>query len=75
VQRTASLIDGKWTLLIIRDLLTGEKRYCEMQRSLAGISLRLLAMRLRALESQHIINRRVFSTRPPSTEYELRVKG
>ena len=75
VQRTASIIEGKWTLLIVRDLLTGKKRYSELQRSLTGISPRLLAMRLRALETQRIVTRRVYPTKPPSTEYELTSDG
>ena len=38
VARTARLIEGKWTTRIVRDLLTGKKRYSELQRSLTGIS-------------------------------------
>lgn len=75
VQRTAALIEGKWTILIIRDLLSGKKRYSELQRSLAGISPRLLAMRLRHLESQGLVKRHVFPTNPPTTEYELTPLG
>lgn len=75
VQKTAAILDGKWTTLIVRDLLSGKKRYSQLQRSLAGISPRLLAMRLRALEAQGLVTRTVFPTNPPTTEYELTQKG
>ena len=57
VQRTAQLLDGKWTILILRDLLGGKKRYSELQRSLLGISPRLLTLRLRFLEAEGILQR------------------
>lgn len=71
VQRTAKILDGKWTTLIVRDLVGGKKRYSELQRSLAGISPRLLAARLRLLEEHGMLIRTVFPTVPPTTEYEL----
>lgn len=52
VARTARLIEGKWTTRIVRDLLTGKKRYSELQRSLVGISPKVLAERLRFLENE-----------------------
>ena len=67
--------DGKWTTLIVRDLLGGKKRYSELQRSLAGISPRLLALRLRSLEQQGLLTRTVYATNPPTTEYELTARG
>jgi len=75
VARTAAIFDGKWTLLIIRDLLTSNKRYHELQKSLKGISPRLLAMRLRMLEEQGFVTRQVFPTNPPTTEYRLTELG
>lgn len=75
VQRTAQVLDGKWTTLILRDLMGGKKRYSELQRSLTGISPRLLAMRLRALETQRILTRTQFATIPPTTEYALTAHG
>lgn len=75
VQRTANALEGKWTTLIVRDLLGGKKRYSELQRSLTGISPRLLALRLRTLEQQGLITRTVFPTNPPTTEYELTKHG
>ena len=48
VCRTADIVCGKWTLLLIRDLADGRSRFCELERSLAGISPRTLSLRLRA---------------------------
>ena len=52
VCRTAEIISGKWTLLVIRDLAEGSPRFCELERSLDGISPRTLSLRLRALEER-----------------------
>ena len=49
VCRTAEIVCGKWTLLLVRDLAAGTSRFCELERSLAGISPRTLSLRLRAL--------------------------
>lgn len=75
VQRTAKILDGKWTTLIVRDLIGGKKRYSELQRSLSGISPRLLAARLRLLERNGMLTRTVYPTVPPTTEYELTTLG
>lgn len=75
VQRTARLLDGKWTILVLRDLFGGKKRYSELQRSLHGISPRLLAMRLRFLEAEGLLTRTLYPTVPPTTEYELTQLG
>ncbi len=75
VQRTAKLLDGKWTTLIVRDLIGGKKRYSELQRSLSGISPRLLAARLRLLEQHGMVTRTIYPTVPPTTEYELTSLG
>jgi DNA-binding HxlR family transcriptional regulator len=53
----AEIISGKWTLLVIRDLADGSQRFCELERSLEGISPRTLSLRLRALEEQDIVDR------------------
>lgn len=75
VQKTARIIEGKWTTLIIRDLLSGKKRYSELQRSLETISPKLLAARLRMLEKNKLIKRTVYPTVPVTTEYELTPLG
>ena len=75
VCRTAEIVCGKWTLLIIRDLADGRSRFCELERSLAGISPRTLSLRLRALEEEGIVERRTFPEVPPRVEYALTEKG
>ena len=75
VCRTAEVISGKWTLLIIRDLADSSLRFCEIERSLAGISPRTLSLRLRALEDEEIVERRTYPEVPPRVEYALTDKG
>jgi DNA-binding HxlR family transcriptional regulator len=72
---TADLVCAKWTILVIRDLAGGCSRFCELERSLAGISPRTLSLRLRALEEQGIVERRTYPEVPPRVEYELTDKG
>ena len=57
VCRTAEIVCGKWTLLIVRDLAEGRSRFCELERSLGGISPRTLSLRLRSLEEEGIVHR------------------
>ena len=75
VCRTAEIVCGKWTLLVIRDLADGRSRFCELERSLAGISPRTLSLRLRALEEEGIVERQTFPEVPPRVEYILTDKG
>jgi DNA-binding HxlR family transcriptional regulator len=75
VCHTAEIISGKWTLLIIRDLAGGRSRFCELERSLEGISPRTLSLRLRALEAEGVIERRTYPEVPPRVEYRLTAKG
>ncbi|MGH2957152.1 MAG: winged helix-turn-helix transcriptional regulator [Solirubrobacterales bacterium] len=75
VCRTAEVISGKWTLLIIRDLADSSLRFCELERSLEGISPRTLSLRLRALEEQGIVTRQTYPEVPPRVTYELTDKG
>jgi len=75
VCRTAEIVCGKWTLLLVRELADGHSRFCELERSLAGISPRTLSLRLRALEEQAIVERHTFPEVPPRVEYALTEKG
>ena len=82
VARTAEIISGKWTLLIIRDLASGVKRFNQLERSLQGISPKTqrispktLSERLRSLEEEGIITRQMFAEVPPRVEYALTEKG
>ena len=75
VCRTADIVCGKWTLLVIRDLADRRARFCELERSLEGISPRTLSLRLRALEEHGVVERRTFPEVPPRVEYSLTEKG
>ena len=75
VCHTAEIISGKWTLLVIRDLADGCSRFCELERSLEGISPRTLSLRLRALEAEGIVERRTYPEVPPRVEYTPHGQG
>ena len=75
VARTAKIISGKWTLLIIRDLASGVKRFNQLERSLEGISPKTLSERLRHLEEEGIVCRQTFAEVPPRVEYSLSERG
>ena len=75
VCRTAEIVCAKWTLLLVRDLAEGHSRFCELERSLAGISPRTLSLRLRALEEEGIVERHTYPEVPPRVEYALTDKG
>ena len=73
--RTADIVCGKWTLLLVRELSEGRSRFCELERSLTGISPRTLSLRLRGLEEEGIVERHTFPEVPPRVEYALTEKG
>ena len=75
VLRTADIISGKWTLLILRDLSAGINRFSALERSLAGISPKTLSERLKALEKAAIVTRKSFAEVPPRVEYTLTEMG
>jgi DNA-binding HxlR family transcriptional regulator len=75
VERAAEVISGKWTTLILRDLLSGSKRFGELRHSLAGISPKTLTDRLRELEAHDVVSRTVYPEVPPRVEYTLTDKG
>lgn len=71
----AEIVSGKWTLLVLRDLAGGSRRFCELERSLEGISPRTLSLRLRALEEHGVVERHTYPEVPPRVEYALTEKG
>jgi DNA-binding HxlR family transcriptional regulator len=75
VRKTAQILEHKWATLIVRDLLSGKKRYSELAHSLGGISPKVLSERLRQLEASGVIVRTQYPTIPPSTEYALTTLG
>ena len=64
ITRALEVIGGKWTLLIVRDLLSGPRRFSELEGSLQGISPRTLAARLKELELDGVITRDCGSGHP-----------
>ena len=75
VEITMGLIGDKWKILIIRDLLTGTKRFGELRKSLNGISQKVLTNNLRDMEKSDLIHRKVFAEVPPRVEYSLTDTG
>lgn len=75
VEITLSLIQNKWKILILRDLLSGKKRFGEIKKSLKTISQKVLTQNLREMEEDKIIFRKVFAEIPPKVEYSLTELG
>ena len=75
IERTVNILDGKWTLLILRELFTGTKRFGELRSELTGVSPKTLAERLRVLEKQGIVERTIYPEIPPRVEYSLTTLG
>jgi DNA-binding HxlR family transcriptional regulator len=75
VALSADIVGAKWTALLIYDLARGTRRFRELEQSLAGISSRTLAERLRALERDGVVRRHSYPESPPRVEYELTAKG
>lgn len=69
------IIGNKWTALILRDLFTGSKRFCELEQSVGKINPRTLSQRLDDLEAHGIITKQKFAEVPPRIEYTLTEKG
>ena len=76
VARTLDLIGERWTLLILRDLfLKGARRFQDFQESMAGLAPNILSARLKDLEENDLVVRRLYSEHPPRLEYHLSEKG
>lgn len=75
VETTLTLISDRWKVLIIRDLLTGTKRFGELKKSLGSISQKVLTSNLRAMEESGLLTRKVYAEVPPRVEYTLTETG
>ena len=71
IERAVTVLDGKWTLLILRELFTGTKRFGELRSVLQGISAKTLTERVGSLEEQGILSRTVYPEVPVRVEYTL----
>lgn len=72
---TLKVMSGRWKLLILRELLTGVKRFNQLQRLVRGITHKMLTEQLRELEADNIIHRQVYAEIPPRVEYSLTPLG
>jgi DNA-binding HxlR family transcriptional regulator len=76
VARTLDIVGERWTMLILRDLiLRGPRRYQDLQESLAGIAPNTLSARLKEMEDNGLVERKLYNERPPRLEYHLTGKG
>lgn len=75
VAKTLELVGERWTLLLVRDLLRGPRRFQDFQDSLTGIAPNVLSDRLKLLEEHGAVERRFYSQHPPRAEYVLTEKG
>lgn len=69
------LVGSKWKLLILRDLLSGTKRYNELKKSLPGISQKVLTSTLKSMVEDGIVIRTAYNEVPPRVEYSLSPLG
>jgi DNA-binding HxlR family transcriptional regulator len=75
VASAVKVLGNKWTPLILLGLADGQKRFCELERTLDGISPRTLSQRLEELKGHGIIRKQMFAESPPRVEYSLTKKG
>ncbi|WP_072524272.1 winged helix-turn-helix transcriptional regulator [Clostridium sp. Marseille-P3244] len=75
VETTLMLISDRWKVLILRDLLTGTKRFGELKKSVGNISQKVLTSNLRSMEESGLLTRKVYAEVPPRVEYTLTGTG
>ena len=75
VETTLMLIGDKWKILILRDLLTGTKRFGELKKSIGHVSQKVLTAQLRDMEASGLVHRKVYAEVPPRVEYSLTELG
>lgn len=71
VETTLTLIGDKWKVLILRDLMTGTKRFGELKKCVGNVSQKVLTVHLRAMEANGLVHREVYAEVPPRVEYSL----
>lgn len=75
VAHALDILSGRWTTLIVRELLPGARRFGELRRGAGPLAAKTLTERLRRLEAQGIVERRVYAEVPPRVEYTLTDRG
>lgn len=75
VAKTLKILGSRWTALLLHNLIEGKKRFGELQKEMSGISPKTLSLRLKELEKEGIITKKVFAEIPLHVEYTLTDKG
>ena len=75
VETTLQLISSRWKVLILRDLLTGTKRFGELRKSIGTVSQKVLTSQLRQMKESGLLTRKVYAEVPPRVEYTLTELG
>lgn len=75
VEKTLKVIGGRWKVLILRELFSGVKRFNQLQRSLHGITQKMLTQQLREMEADGLIHRQIYAQVPPKVEYSITPLG
>lgn len=75
LSKALEIIGDKWSLLVIRDMCLGSKRYGDFQNAAEGIPTNILASRLRQLEQHGILEKQAYQSKPLRYEYLLTEKG
>jgi len=75
MEAALSIISGKWKLKILNQLRDGSKRYSEINRSISGMTEKMLSQQLRELEEDQIITRTIYPEVPPRVEYTFTERG
>jgi DNA-binding HxlR family transcriptional regulator len=73
--RSLEIIGERWTLLIVRDLLRGPRRFQDLAQSLTTVAPGILSRRLKLLEDRGVVTRRMYLEHPPRAEYSLTESG
>jgi DNA-binding HxlR family transcriptional regulator len=75
IEVALEVIGGMWKVIVVRELLTGTKRYSELHRGLKHATHKMLAQQLRQLEHDGVVDRKVYPQVPPKVEYSLTPLG
>lgn len=75
IEKALSVIGGKWSFLVLRELFDGTKRFGELQRAISKVSPNALTNTLKHLEAQEVLIRTAYPTIPVKVEYSLTEKG
>jgi DNA-binding HxlR family transcriptional regulator len=72
---TLDIVGDRWSLLVVRDLMMGKSRFSEFLASPEGVTTNILADRLKRLEAEGLVTRRLYQERPNRYAYRLTDKG